>query len=169
MNKKEFDHEIKEKLNNITSTYSDFFLEVVKNFNRQISQGDQLNLSNKEFAYVGYKFTANATAVGTNTVNGRKVIVSEVDGLIKVKQKNIKINGVYYQDIKTGLFIYSSIKTSKIEIKDGLFVEFIEEEKLDILREGKTEAKNFGDESTENNNVSIKGLKKEKKMFRVRV
>ena len=51
-------------------------------------------------------------------------------------------------------------RPSLVEIKDGLFIEFIEEEKLDILREGKSEAKKFSDESKEKSNVSIKVLKK---------
>ena len=110
----------------LVEKYKEFFLSMVKIFNKPLRQGDKIQDLNIKLADGNAFVDGRIIAIGTKLYNGRKVIVGEFDIILSMEGRNIKFDGYGYMDIRTGLWLYHKTKSSEFEIKDGIYMKVVE-------------------------------------------
>lgn len=84
------------------------FIKMSSTFNQVITQGDKLlSYSISPQNGLAAKAFVNIFAIGRKTFNDRDVIVGNIDGSMDLSGQSIKITGIGYLDIDTGIWIYS--------------------------------------------------------------
>lgn len=155
-----------QKISNSFKLYlKKMIMDVYNIENKMIKQGDKILSIKSNFGNLNVDLDASIIAIGTKYYDNRKVIVGEIDGYMSGAGKNIKIDGLGYMDLKTGLWLYTEMNTSEVEIKDGIFqkISVIIKLKVESELEQKTVFKNpksTAEQASGNTDISAQSLQR---------